>query len=214
MKKLLLFIMTLAPFAGIAQGTESGDITFDVGIQAGIYKNNVHQSYPGIIDTTFRDTAGAWLVPINVEYCFHHMLSTGITFQFGSYFTEDKPNIVNENKARVYGVVLDFHPLNKEVFDPYIRMTHGYSTLKVKETDFGFSPAQVTDIKAGGYHFGMDLGVRLYFGKYVGINFFGGYNLYNLNLKELYIDGSLNKDFQQDMQLTGPQFGFALIGRI
>ena len=36
MKKLLLFIMTLAPFAGIAQGTESGDITFDVGIQAGI----------------------------------------------------------------------------------------------------------------------------------------------------------------------------------
>lgn len=138
MKYALLTLCVLTSLLGLSQGTEAGDITFGVGIDGGLYKTSGTQSYSvENFDSTraFKDTAAAWFVPIHVEYCLHHLVSAGVMMKFGKYFVEEKERESNTNSAQVYGLTIDFHPLQNDYFDPYVRITNGYSTLKINHIE-------------------------------------------------------------------------------
>lgn len=55
--------------------------------------------------------------------------------KFGKYFVEEKERESNTNSAQVYGLTIDFHPLQNDYFDPYVRITNGYSTLKINHIE-------------------------------------------------------------------------------
>ncbi len=218
MKYALLTCCLFASLFTFSQGTEAGDITFGVGMDAGIYKTSGTRSYSVTnFDSTetFKDTAAAWFVPIHVEYCFHHMLSAGALVKFGRYFVEDKEFESQTNVAQVYGLTIDFHPLKNDYFDPYLRITNGYSSLKINHQEFTSigTLAQTNESRSAGYHFEIDAGIRAYFGKHIGLNVYGGYNIYNLNLKDLTIDGKSEPAFKQDMVAKGVEIGMAIVGR-
>ncbi|MFT4678875.1 MAG: hypothetical protein ACI84C_000672 [Flavobacteriales bacterium] len=218
MKYALVTLCVLASLLGKSQGTEAGDITFGVGIDGGLYKTSVTQSISaGNFELTeeIKDTAAAWFVPIHVEYCLHHLVSAGVMMKFGKYLVEEKERESQTNNAQVYGFTIDFHPLKNDYFDPYVRITNGFSTLKINHVERASNGVILTtnDSKSSGYHFEIDAGIRAYFGRHIGLNIYGGYNIYNLNLKELTINGTPNTTYKQDLVAKGAEFGMAIIGR-
>jgi hypothetical protein len=218
MKYALLTLCLFFSLFTFSQGTEAGDITFGVGMEIGLYKTSGTRTATfGNVETTesFKDTAAAWFVPIHVEYCVHHMVSAGALWKFGRYYQEEDKLIERTNNAQVYGLTIDFHPLKNEYFDPYLRITNGYSVLKISEevrTNNGVL-AFTNESKSAGYHFEIDAGIRAYFGRHIGLNVNGGYNIYNLDLKELTSNSTQLTWFNQDMVAKGVEIGMALVGR-
>ena len=206
MKNILIAVL-LSPLITLAQSIEQGDITVNLGIEGGFYSNQITHDFFGV-ETTEKDTAATYFIPIAVEYMVTNRVGLGVIFKPGEYYT-DEPN--QTNKARVFGATGSFHVINTDVVDIMPRVGFGFSTLNILDTALLGQEANFS-----GAFSEIDLIARFFFGERIGMSTGFGYNTYNLNLSEWKMAGEqLNlDDVDWNMRVRGFELNFNLVVKI
>lgn len=212
MKNTFLVVTFLLVLAASVAGQERllhdrGTFIISVGGEAGIYRNDISQTF-GAIQETREDTSGAVFLPISAEFCITRFLSAGVMYQTGRYI-EDNDN--EENQVRFFGVHASIHLFKRMRNDFFIRANAGVGRLQINTEETNFSQQTLWN----GAQAGLTLGYRHSFGQHVGFYITAGRHAYNLNIREWTLNGAqVDLDrFEFDMDLTGIQLSTGLFLR-
>jgi hypothetical protein len=212
MKNTFFFLLTLLLSISAAHAQnrllhDRGTFLISVGGEAGIYQNDITQTF-GAVQETREDTAGAVFLPISAEFCITRFLSAGVMYQPGRYIED---NDSEENRVRFFGVHASIHLFKRMRNDFFIRANAGVGRLQINTEDTNFSQ----QTSWNGAQAGLTLGYRHSFGQHVGFYITAGRHAYNLNIREWTVNGAnvdLNR-FEFDMDLTGYQLSTGLFLR-
>jgi hypothetical protein len=167
-----------------SKNTLSFDLNFDGGAHATFseqYYNNVliDQDTSGAVTTMFR---------FDAHYNILKPLSVGLFFRSGKYIEDAENTEATGNKVTDFSIGLRGYMVNKEKFALYAGLYFGTGNLEINRIYFSTIPFRYL-WKGGNYSF--DLGFNWYFAKIAGLNFSLGYSGHKFDLKEYYINGTL-----------------------
>jgi len=149
---ILAFLLAFSLNSGHSQSIEKGNIIGTIGLGIGIYStsSNVGEG----------NGAVPVVVPIEFEYIISKNFGAGLSYQYGSYLTDD--SITNSARTHNIGVNGYFHFAVKDHSNLYAKVGLGYSNFGYKQEDANGTVNGVT-AKGAWYNFG--LGWRKMFGR-------------------------------------------------
>jgi opacity protein-like surface antigen len=161
MKKLLAkvpslaLVFTFSLTSAHSQSFEKGNIIGTAGVGIGIYSGSSNAP----------DVGGAVpvVIPIEVEYGITDRFGAALTYQYGSYLSDD--SITNSARTHNIGANGYFHFAVKEKSNLYAKVGLGYSNFGYKQED---SNGITNGVKAQGIWYNFGLGWRKMFGNRVG----------------------------------------------
>ncbi len=126
-KNILVIGIIFLTFQSNSQSFQQGGIYGSIGTGIGIYGGS--SNVPDISGTA------AVLVPIELEYGLSDQFGLGLTYQYGSYVSND--SISESARTHNIGVMGYYHFSIKEKSNLFLKAGIGYSNFKYQRTDSG-----------------------------------------------------------------------------
>ena len=160
MQKKFFIVMLLAMSSKLvfSQGFDKGTFAIDLGTGLGIY--TVKSNDKGVPDNT--NGAGAWLVPIKVEYGISKRFGIGLYGDPQSYISN--PDSGDAATGLSIGVFTAFHIYNGKSSTLFARLGLGAGGLRYERTKNGVTES----VRGGGSNFFLGVGYKKYFGNVLG----------------------------------------------
>ncbi len=163
-KPLALILLFLFSQRSVSQSYQAGDLFGSLGIGIGIYGGSSNAPDVG--------GAAAVLIPIETEYALTDKFGVGLTYQYGSYLTDD--SVTNSGRTHNIGAMGYFHFAIKERSNLFAKFGIGY-------TNFGYKEQQANGndiaVKASGIWVDFGLGWRKMFGERLGMFIYADWSI-------------------------------------
>ena len=209
MKKFLLFTIVLAPIPCLAQN-EGGKLVGSAGAGLGIYhtyNTDITNNTP-----TVKDTAGAWVFPLMVEYfpafsgSLAGKLGIGGGFKYSNYIEGNDSSALGVNGFDLQ-VKPAFHFLNRKRIDLSVHALAGATYISYRSND-------INDVKGTGFGalFGGGLNARIYFTDVFGM--YIDYTYHSFTYNDIHISNSGGDHLDVKVKFNGGNVGLGLVFRL
>ncbi|HEY6159725.1 MAG TPA: hypothetical protein VI112_00840 [Bacteroidia bacterium] len=209
MKKLFLSLIFFTPLLCLAQN-EGGKLVGSAGAGLGIYhtyNTDLTNNTPSV-----KDTAGAWVFPLMVEYfpAFNGSLAgkfgIGGGFKYSNYIEGKDSSALGVNGFDLQ-IKPAFHFLNKKKIDMSVHALAGATYISYKSND-------LDDVKGSGFGalFGGGLNMRIYFTDIFGM--YIDYTYHSFTYNDIRISNTNGDHLDVKVKFNGGNVGLGLVFRL